>query len=160
MTVWSAIVGGIAGTLVLTTILRAATEFRLTRMDLPFLLGTVVTSERTRAKVLGYLAHFGFGIAFAMGYLVVFRTLGSAGLVLGAALGLLHGVFAGTALVNELLPLIHPRMGSAFSSARMTPLLEAPGFMMRNYGRGTPVVGILAHVTYGMIVGLFVQLGT
>lgn len=158
MTLWSALVGGIVGTLVLTTILRAATELRLTRMDLPFLLGTAVTSSRTRAKVLGYLAHFGFGAAFSIGYLVVFRVAGSAGPLLGAALGALHGVFAGTALVNELLPLVHRRMGSTFSSARSTPLLEAPGFMLLNYGRRTPVVGIVAHVAYGSIVGLFVGL--
>jgi hypothetical protein len=160
VTAWSALVGGLAGTLVLTTILRAATEVRLTRMDLPFLLGTAVTSSRPRAKALGYLAHFGFGAAFAMGYLVVFRVLGVAGPLIGAALGGVHGVFAGTALVNELLPLVHPRMGSAYSSARSTPLLEAPGFLMRNYGRSTPVVSLVAHVAYGSIVGFFVGLGT
>ena len=43
MSAWSAVVGGLAGTLVLTTILRAATELRLTRTDLPFLVGTAVT---------------------------------------------------------------------------------------------------------------------
>jgi hypothetical protein len=36
-----AIAGGFVGTLVLTSGLRAASELRLTRMDLPFLLGTV-----------------------------------------------------------------------------------------------------------------------
>jgi hypothetical protein len=156
VTVWSAFVGGIAGTLVLTTMLRAATELRLTRMDLPFLLGTAVTTDRRQAKLLGYLAHFGFGAAFALGYLVAFRVLGIAGPLLGAALGGLHGMFAGTALVNELLPIVHPRMGSAFSSARSTPLLESPGFLMRNYGHSTPVVAIVAHVAYGAIVGWFI----
>ena len=38
-----ALAGGFIGTLVLTTGLRAATELRLTRIDLPFLLGTVFT---------------------------------------------------------------------------------------------------------------------
>ena len=42
MSFWGAIVGGFVGTLVLTTGLRAGSEFGLTRMDLPFLLGTAV----------------------------------------------------------------------------------------------------------------------
>jgi hypothetical protein len=33
--IWGAIVGGFVGTLVLTTLLRAASELGLTRMDLP-----------------------------------------------------------------------------------------------------------------------------
>ena len=43
MNVWGALVGGVVGTLVLTSSLRAASELGLTRMDLPFLLGTAVT---------------------------------------------------------------------------------------------------------------------
>ena len=65
--VWSAVVGGLAGTLVLTTILRGATELRLTRVDLPFLLGTAVTPSRQLAKVIGYAAHFVFGALFSLG---------------------------------------------------------------------------------------------
>ena len=56
MSIWGALAGGFAGTLVLTTVLRAASEARLTRIDLPFLLGTAVTANRGRAKVVGYLA--------------------------------------------------------------------------------------------------------
>ena len=53
MSVWGALAGGFAGTLVLTTILRGASELGLTRMDLPFLLGTAFTANRPRAKALG-----------------------------------------------------------------------------------------------------------
>ena len=65
MSVWSALAGGFVGTIVLTTVLRAASELHLTRMDLPFLLGTAVTTDRRRAKALGYLPHFCFGLLFA-----------------------------------------------------------------------------------------------
>ena len=67
MTIWAALDGGFVGTLVLTTILRAASELRRTRIDLPFLLGTMVTADRKRAKALGYLMHFFFGFAFSLG---------------------------------------------------------------------------------------------
>ncbi len=158
MNIWAALAGGFAGTLVLTSVLRAASEARLTRMDLPFLLGTAVTSDRRRAKVLGYLAHFGFGFLFALVYYGLFEAIGRSGWALGAVFGLVHGVFSATALVNILLPMLHPRMGTPFTAAGSSPLIEAPGFLMRNYGRSTAVVSLVAHVLYGTIVGGFVSL--
>ena len=156
--IWGAIAGGIAGTLVLTTALRAASELRLTRIDLPFLLGTVLTENRVRAKALGYGLHFLFGVLFALGYYGIFRAIGESGWWQGAVFGLVHGLFATTSLVNVLLPVVHPRMGSPLTAADHTPLLEAPGFLMLNYGRSTPLVTVAAHVAYGAIVGGFVSL--
>jgi hypothetical protein len=153
--IWGALVGGLVGTVVLTTILRAATEIGLTRIDLPFLLGTAVTDDRVRAKALGYALHFVFGLLFALVYWAIFTVVGEAGLALGALLGLVHGLFAASALVNVLLPVVHPRMGSGFDAAGSAPLLEPPGFMLLNYGRQTPLVTLAAHVVYGAIVGGF-----
>jgi hypothetical protein len=152
----SALAGGFAGTLVLTTALTAASALHLTRMDIPFMLGTAFTTNRTRARVLGYLVHFVAGLLFALIYFALFAALGRAGWMLGMAFGFVHALFAGTALVNILLPAIHPRMGTPLSAADSTPLLEPPGFMLLNYGRGTPIVTILAHLAYGAIVGAFV----
>jgi hypothetical protein len=42
--------------------------------------------------------------------------------------------------------------------AQRRPLLEPPGFLMRNYGRGTPTATLLAHVAYGAIVGGFASI--
>jgi hypothetical protein len=153
--IWGAIVGGLLGTIVLTTALRAASEFGLTRIDLPFLLGTAFTEDRIRAKVVGYLLHFVFGALFALGYYAVFAVIDRSGIVLGALLGLVHALFAGTALVNILLPLVHPRMGTGFDAAGSAPLLEPPGFMLVNYGRETPLAMIVSHIVYGAIVGGF-----
>ena len=160
MNLLGALAGGFAGTLVLTTALRAAGELRLTRMDLPFLLGTVVTSDRTRAKALGYAMHFVVGLLFATLYDAVFAAVGHSGWWLGALFGLGHGLFAGTALVNVVLPVVHPRMGTPMSSAADRPLLEPAGFMMLSYGRGTPVAMLAAHVAFGAIVGGFVSLAS
>lgn len=157
--IWSAIVGGVVGTVVLTTALRAASELRLTRIDLPFLLGTAVTEDRVRAKVVGYSLHFLFGVIFALTYYAVFASLDRDGVLLGALLGLLHALFAGTALVNILLPAVHPRMGTGFDAAGQAPLLEPPGFMLLNYGTQTPLAMIVAHIAYGAIVGGFSSVG-
>ena len=151
--IWGTLVGGVLGTIVLTTMLRAASELGWTRMDLPFLLGTAVTTDRVRAKAAGYMLHFVFGIVFALAYGAVFAVVGHSGFGLGAVLGLAHALFAGTALVSVLLPVVHPRMGTGFDAAGSAPLLEPPGFMMRNYGRQTPLATIVSHVAYGAIVG-------
>jgi hypothetical protein len=148
-----ALAGGFIGTLVLTTGLRAATELRLTRIDLPFLLGTVFTADRTRARALGYALHFIFGLLFAVTYYLVFDAIDQAGWWLGGLFGVVHALFAGTALVNVLLPLVHPRMGTPFSAADTAPLLEPPGFLLLNYGASTPTVMLVTHTIYGAIVG-------
>jgi hypothetical protein len=156
--IWGTLVGGLFGTVVLTTLLRGATELGWTRMDLPFLLGTAVTSDRARAKLAGYALHFMFGLVFALGYWLVFATIGQRGILIGALVGLVHGLFAGTALVSILLPAVHPRMGTGFDAAGTAPLLEPPGFMLINYGRQTPLATIVTHIVYGAIVGGFAAL--
>ncbi len=158
MTIWGALAGGFLGTLVLTTALRAANELGLTRVDLPFLLGTAVTGDRGRAKAWGYLMHLVAGELFALVYYAIFTAIDSSGWPLGALFGLLHGIVSTTALVNVLLPVVHPRMGSTLTAADSSPLLEPPGFLMRNYGRGTPTAALLAHIAYGAIVGGFASM--
>jgi hypothetical protein len=98
------------------------------------------------------------GEVFALIYYAIFGAIDTSGWVLGALFGLLHGIVSATALVTILLPVVHPRMGSALSAADSRPLLEPPGFLMRNYGRGTPTATLLAHIAYGAIVGGFVSL--
>jgi hypothetical protein len=158
MSVSGALAGGFVGTLVLTTALRTANELGLTRVDLPFLLGTALTGDRACAKAVGYLLHLVAGGMFALIYYAIFSVIDTSGWALGALLGLLHGIVSATALVNILLPAVHPRMGSTLSAANSHPLLEPPGFLLRNYGRGTPIATLLAHVAYGAIVGGFASM--
>ncbi|HEU5277666.1 MAG TPA: hypothetical protein VFU26_02055 [Gaiellaceae bacterium] len=160
MSVWGAVAGGFVGTLVLTTLMRAAGALHLTRTDLPFLLGTAFSADRRRAKAIGYALHFVAGQAFALVYFGIFEAIGTNGWWLGAIFGLLHGLFAASALVNVLLPVVHPRMGTPSTAAPDAALIEAPGFMMLNYGRRTPLVTLAAHVAYGVIVGGFISLAS
>jgi hypothetical protein len=158
MTIWGALAGGFLGTVVLTSGLRAGSELGLTRMDIPFLLGSAFSAERTRAKAVGYLLHFGFGLLFALAYYALFRTIGEASWWLGALFGLAQALFAGTTLVSVLLPAVHPRMGTATTAADDSPLLEPPGFLLLNYGASTPVLTLVVHLVYGGIVGAFIAL--
>jgi hypothetical protein len=155
MTLWGAIAGGFVGTIVLTSSLRLAQELGLTRMDIPLLLGTVFTAHRSRAVVIGYFVHFINGVLFALLYYLVFRAVGHAGWLFGLGLGAVHALFAGGALVGVLLPAVHPRMGTPWSDAEETPLLEPPGFLLENYGTRTALGNLAAHLLYGAIVGGF-----
>lgn len=155
MTLVGALAGGFVGTVVLTTGLRLAQIAGLTRMDIPLLLGTAFTESRSRASAIGYALHFLNGQIFALGYWVIFVAVDQAGWLFGGVLGVVHAAFAGGALVNILLPAVHPRMGTRWTDASQTPLLEPPGFMLWNYGRHTALVTMLGHIAYGSIVGGF-----
>ncbi|MDQ2911580.1 MAG: hypothetical protein M3R39_11320, partial [Actinomycetota bacterium] len=133
MTIWGALAGGVVGTIVLTSGLRGAQELGWTRMDIPLLLGTAFSDNRSLASVIGYAVHFANGLVFSLGYYGVFRAVGHAGWGFGAALGVVHAAFSGGVLVTVLLPAVHPRMGTPWSDAEETPLLEPPGFMLMNY---------------------------
>ena len=150
----SALAGGFVGTLVLITIIRGASELGWTRMDLAFLLGTTVTVNRRKAKAIGYVFQFLLGVAFAIVYGEFFAIVGHASWWLGALLGALHAVFVSTVLVNVLLPVVHPRIGTPETAANEVALIEPPGFLMLNYGRNTFLITLLAHVAYGAIVGM------
>jgi hypothetical protein len=155
MSLAGALAGGFVGTVVLTTGLRLAQELGLTRMDIPLLLGTIFSQDRSRANLIGYALHFLNGLIFSLLYAGVFFAVGQAGWLFGAVLGLVHAAFAGGALVNVLLPALHPHMGTPWSDARESPILEPAGFMLRNYGRYTALATIVAHLAYGAIVGGF-----
>lgn len=155
---WSSLAGGFLGTLVLSTILRAASELGFTRMDLPFLLGTAITENRRRAKVYGYIIHFLNGLGFAVLYGICFAAVGRSNWWLGAIVGAQHALFTSTVLVNVLLPIVHRRIGTPETAAHEIALIEPPGFLMLNYGRNTFFVTLGAHMVYGAIVGWAVRI--
>jgi hypothetical protein len=153
----SAVAGGFLGTLVFSTIVKAATELSMTRMDLALLLGTAVTDNRRKARAIGYVFHLAIGIVFAIGYAQVFMLAGRSSWLTGALLGGVHAVFTGTVLVNVLLPLVHPRMATPETAANEIALIEPPGFLMLNYGRSTFAVNLAAHIAYGIVVAMMVH---
>ena len=65
MNVGSWMLWGFVATVVLTTALVATQELRLTRVNIPLLLGSVFTPERSRAKALGTLLHLVNGWIFS-----------------------------------------------------------------------------------------------
>jgi len=146
---------GFVATAVLTAIMVGAQLARQTRMDLPTMLGTLVTPDLDRARVPGILIHFANGQFFALFYASAFALIGRSGWPLGALFGLVHGLLALT-LIIPALPSIHPRMASERTGFELA-LLEPPALFAQNYGRRTVAVTLLAHVAYGAILGGFLK---
>ena len=145
---------GFAATIVLTTLTIAGQSLGLTRIDIPFIVGTMFTPGRDKAKILGVLTHILNGWIFAIVYALFFENLHAATWWFGALMGVVQGIFVITVLL-PVLPGVHPRMVSEMRGPEPTRLLEPPGFLATNYGRNTPLVMLVAHGVYGAILGAF-----
>jgi hypothetical protein len=150
----SILVWGFAATVLLTSLTVAAQSLGLTRIDIPFIIGTMFTADRDRAKVTGLLVHLLNGWIFAIVYGFFFENVHTATWWYGALLGAAQGMFIVT-VVLPILPGVHPRMVSDFRGPEPTRLLEPPGFFVTNYGRKTPLVLLFVHVLYGTTLGTF-----
>ena len=147
---------GLLATAVLTALMIAAQLGGLSRLDLPLILGTVVTPDPDRARVAGFFLHLVVGQVFALGYAASFALLGQATWWLGGLLGALHGAIALMVLIPMLVG-IHPRMASNRAGPESTAVLEPPGLLGLNYGAQTPLVAIAAHLAYGIALGLLLD---
>ena len=148
---------GFVGTLFLTGIMSATQGVGFTRMNLPFMLGTMFTPDRDRAKLVGFGVHLLNGWVLAFIYAAAFQSWRLAAWWLGLGIGLAHGLFVLLA-VMPMLPGLHPRMATEQRGPEPTRQLEPPGFLALNYGRRTPLSVIVAHLVYGTIIGAFYRL--
>lgn len=145
---------GFISTLILTTLLAGSQGLKLTRMNIPYILGTMFTPNRNRAKVIGIFLHAFNGWVFSLLYILTFEAFDFVAWWFGAILGLIHALFMLTVGI-PILPGIHPRMASEQHGPTVVKQLEPPGFMARNYGANTPISIIIAHLIFGSILGGF-----
>ncbi len=136
----------------LTAIMIGAQLAGRSRMDMPLMLGTTLTRDFDRARVVGALMHLAAGQGFAVLYVATFASFGWSSWWLGAAFGMIHGLIALT-LIVPLLPGVHRSMASRRSGPRLDHVLEPPGLLALNYGREAPIVAVVAHVAYGAVLG-------
>jgi hypothetical protein len=147
---------GFVGTVILTGIMVVGQLLGFSRMDLPFMLGTILVEDPDRARVVGFLIHLVNGQVFALLYTGAFALIGTASWWLGGLFGLAHGI-AALAVIVPLLPGIHPRMASERSGPELRSVLEPPGPFGMNYGRETILFTLGAHVAYGALLGGFLN---
>ena len=148
---------GLIATIAMTAILQGSQGLGLSRLSLPFLVGTFFTGDRPTAFVVGFTAYTIGGWLFAFLYYFTFASVGLYTWWFGALAGLVHGLFLlVTAL--PLLPFVHPRMASEYHGATEIRELEPPGFLAMNYGYQTPLVTLIGQTVYGATLGGFLQL--
>jgi hypothetical protein len=148
------IIWGFAATIVLTTVMAAAKPLGLSRIDIPFLLGTMFTNNRNTAPFLGLLSHIVIGWLFAFLYAAAFETSGIKNWWFGMIIGFVHGSFVLSAGL-QVVSAFHPRMAHPYQGPTPTRQLQPPGFFALNYGKGTPSITLLAHIIYGAMLGTF-----
>ena len=146
------LLSGFVATLALSTLLATSQGLGLTRMNLPYLIGTVVSPKREKAKVYGFAIHLVTGLIFSILYVLIFETTHRASWWFGGLIGLAHALMVLTVGMS-LMPGLHPRMASEQHGPNANRLLEPPGFMALNYGIQTPVSVFLAHALFGLILG-------
>ena len=149
---------GFVSTIVLTTIMAGSQAMGLTRMNIPYMLGTMFTPDRDKAKLYGFLIHLMNGWLFSLLYVAAFTSWDLTGWWQGALIGIVHAAFVLIAGMS-LLPAMHPRMASEQQGPTAGRQLEPPGFLALNYGMRTPVSVVLAHAIYGAILGAFYKIG-
>ncbi len=145
-------VWGLVATVALTTLMAGGQGLGLTRMNLPFLLGTIFTPDRDRARLLGILVQLANGWIFALAYAFAFQVWGEATWWIGALGGLVHSAFVLT-VIMPVLPGLHPRMASEHKGPTAHRQLEPPGFLGLHYGYRTPLSVVVSHVVYGILLG-------
>ena len=148
---------GFIATLALSILLAGSQGLGLTRMNLPYMIGTFFTSDRDRAKLYGFFVHLFNGWIFSLLYVLLFESLHRATWWLGAIIGIGHSLLILLVIV-PLMPGIHPRMASEQHGPSATRMLEPPGLMALNYGLRTPLSVLISHMVFGMILGSFYRL--
>lgn len=144
-------------TLALSALLSTSQGIGLTRMNLPYLLGAIVTHNRDRARLFGFFAHMLIGWMFSILYVLIFEDVHLANWWFGLLLGLGHALFALT-IGMTLLPTVHPRMATERHGPTAVRQLEPPGFFALNYGYQTPVSIFVSHAVFGAILGSLYRL--
>jgi hypothetical protein len=102
---------GFVATVVLTTLLAGSQGLGMTRMNVPYLLGTIITPNRDRAKLIGVLLQFVNGWLFSLIYVAAFQLIGRSTWWFGGLIGLVQGSFV-LAVALPALPALHPRMAN------------------------------------------------
>lgn len=157
MNVGSWLIWGFAATVVLTSVMAGSQGIGMTRMNVPYLLGTMVTPDRDRAKALGVGLHLLNGWVFSAFYVAAFHLWNGPAWWKGAAIGLVHAAFV-LVVAMPAMPGLHPRMASESRGPTVVRQLEPPGFLALHYGIQTPISIVVAHVLFGIVIGGFYAL--
>ena len=144
MNILGAIVAGIVGTIVMTTVMMIAPQMGMPKMDIVGMLGSMFSRDSNRP--LGMALHLMMGIVFAIVYALLWNAgIGAVTLLWGVIFGIVHWLIAGAMMGGVSMMHAGVKAGA----------VEAPGiYMMNNGGMMAFVGGLIGHVIFGLVVAL------
>lgn len=159
----AALVAGLAGAVVMTVLMQAATAMGMMRMPAMSLIqGTMLTGDKRTANLIGTVTHvIVMGtVVFGLVYAGLFVAFDEVGALIGALIGLVHGLIAGVMMI--MMGAMHPRMDAPPTAGHAEAVTEVggevrlltPGLFAKNYGAMTPVGLAIGHIVYGIVVAL------
>ena len=146
-----ALAAGFVGTLAMTALMMAGRATGMTSMDMPLLIGGMVSNDERKARGIGMVVHVLMmgTVVFGVTYALLFAAFDSDAALTGLLIGVVHGLIFGL-LVLPMMPAIHPRMKVSASGFH----LDRPGVLGVGYGKGTALGIVMAHAVYGLVVAL------
>lgn len=161
----AALVAGLVGTAVMSTMMKMSGKLGMTDMPpMELVTGSMMSGDPDRANQLGIALHWVMmgTVVFGLGYAALFNALGSASWLTGVGIGAVHGLMVGLVFM-PMMPSMHPRMtrqpvfAGTVDPDASTVTLAAPGVMGSRWGGMTPVGLLMGHVVYGLVVALVYQ---
>lgn len=143
----AAIAAGIVGTVVMTAVLYMGIAMmpRQMTMNLLYMLGTMMTRNRTAAYLVGAMMHGVMGVIFALIHTGIYQATGleTSLVAWGILFGFVHWLVVGMGI--GMIGAVHPMM--------RTGELQAPGVFVRNLPSMTVMGFLMIHLLYGLLVG-------
>ena len=144
MSIIGAIVAGLVGTIAMSLALAGAPQMGMQKMDLVGMLGATFNPQANR--ILGWAMHLLLGILFSFAYAALWAAgIGTPDVTVGLVFGIVHWLIAG--LLMGLL--------ANFNAGMRAGTVKAPGRYMLQLGGSMGFFGgLMAHIIYGLTVGL------
>ncbi len=145
MNVVSAIVAGLAGTLVMSMVMALAPKMGFPKMDIVGMLSSMFSKKSI--PVLGWMMHLMMGVVFALIYAFLWsKGVGAGTWVYGLVFGAIHWMIVGIIMV--MIPMLHVGIRSGS--------VKAPGIYMAGNGGGVKAFlgGLMGHMLFGLVVAL------
>ena len=143
MSILSAVIAGLVGTVVFTMIMVMAPKMGMPKMDIVGLLGSMFGGEN---RALGMIIHLLMGAIFAIIYVYLWGVgIGILSLLGGVIFGAIHWLVVGLMMAG--MPMMHAGIKSG--------AVEAPGIYMTKSGGAMGFMGgLIGHIIFGAVVAL------
>ncbi len=146
-TVGSAVGAGILATLVMTAVMYMG-KFMLPKqmpMDILYMLGSMMSTDKMTAYGMGSMMHAGFGIAFGLAHVALFVAFDiDDNLVLwGILFGAVHWMIMG--MMMGMMKVMHPGIKDGS--------VADPGFFVTKFPPMNAMGFMMVHLLYGLTLG-------